>query len=152
MKFEWACNGHASKLKPRLDRHPAPMYYRSAGKYGELGASLHQFFGIVLVIPISAERQVPQSKTPIRQWGFRQHLPFSWTTLRCKHCLHPVAVMGIVDTIGLYPHQDFCLPVPLYRVQILKVKNGGNITWRSSVNVCPHYWAMKSTDATPGIR
>ena len=23
-------------------------------------------------------------------------------------------------------------------------KNGGNITWRSSVNVCPHYWAMKA--------
>ena len=33
--------------------------------------------------------------TPLRQWGFRQRLPFSWTTL----CWHPIAVMG-VDTSG----------------------------------------------------
>ena len=36
----------------------------------------------------------------IRQWGFRQCLPFSWTTLRGKHCRHPIAVMGVVDTFG----------------------------------------------------
>ena len=39
------------------------------------------------------------STTPLRQWGFRQWLPFSWTTLRGKHCRHPIAVMGVVDTI-----------------------------------------------------
>ena len=38
------------------------------------------------------------STTPLRQWGFRQCLPFSWTTLRDKHCRHPIAVMGVVDT------------------------------------------------------
>ena len=38
------------------------------------------------------------SSTPLRQWGFRQCLPFSWTTLRGKHCLHPMTVMGNVDT------------------------------------------------------
>ena len=38
------------------------------------------------------------STTPLRQWGFRQRLPFSWTTLRDKHCRHPIAVMGVVDT------------------------------------------------------
>ena len=29
------------------------------------------------------------STTPLRQWGFRQCLSFSWTTLRGKHCGHP---------------------------------------------------------------
>ena len=24
-------------------------------------------------------------------------VPFSWTTLRDKHCWHPIAVMGVVD-------------------------------------------------------
>ena len=41
------------------------------------------------------------STTPLRQWGFRQCLPFSWTTLRDKLCWHPIAVMGVVDTFGL---------------------------------------------------
>jgi hypothetical protein len=27
-------------------------------------------------------------------------LPFIWTTLRGKHCQHPFAVMGVVDTFG----------------------------------------------------
>ena len=39
------------------------------------------------------------STTPLRQWGFRQCLPFSW--LRGKHCWHPIAIMGVVDTFGL---------------------------------------------------
>ena len=38
------------------------------------------------------------STTSLRQWGFRQCLPFSRTTLRGKHCRHPIAVMGVVDT------------------------------------------------------
>ena len=40
------------------------------------------------------------STTPLRQWGFRQCLPFSWTRLRGKHCRHPITVMGVVDTFG----------------------------------------------------
>ena len=40
--------------------------------------------------------------TPLREWGFRQCLPFSWTTLRGKHCQHPIAIMGVVDTFGHY--------------------------------------------------
>ena len=40
------------------------------------------------------------STTPLRQWGFRQCLPFSWTKLRGKHCRHPIAIMGVVDTFG----------------------------------------------------
>ena len=31
--------------------------------------------------------------TPLRQWGFRQCLPLSWTTLRRKHCRHPIAIL-----------------------------------------------------------
>ena len=41
------------------------------------------------------------STTPLRQWGFRRCLPFRWTTLRGRHCRHPIAVMGVVDTFGL---------------------------------------------------
>jgi hypothetical protein len=37
------------------------------------------------------------SITPLRQWGFGQCLPFSWTTLRGNHCRHQIAVMGVVD-------------------------------------------------------
>ena len=40
------------------------------------------------------------STTALRQWGFRECLPFSWTTLRGKHCRQPIAVMGVVDTFG----------------------------------------------------
>ena len=40
------------------------------------------------------------STTLLRQWGFRQCLLFSWTTLRGKHCRRPIAVMGVADTFG----------------------------------------------------
>ena len=40
------------------------------------------------------------STTPLWQGGFRQYLPFSWTTLRGKHCQHPIAVMGAVYMFG----------------------------------------------------
>ena len=38
---------------------------------------------------------------PITAMGFWQCLPFSWTTLRVKHCRHPIAVMEVVDTFRL---------------------------------------------------
>ena len=41
------------------------------------------------------------STTPLRKWGFLQCLPFCWTTLRSKHCGHPIAVMGVVDILRL---------------------------------------------------
>ena len=34
---------------------------------------------------------------------FQQNLPFSWTTKKGKHCWHPIAVMGVVDTFWRYP-------------------------------------------------
>ncbi len=60
------------------------------------------------------------STTPLRQWGFRQCLPFSWTTLRGKHCWHPIAVMGVVDTFRPYPVclllRCKCLKTSIYTV------------------------------------
>ena len=35
------------------------------------------------------------STTPLQQWGFGQCLPFSWTTLRGKHCWHPIAIIRV---------------------------------------------------------
>ena len=43
------------------------------------------------------------STIKLRQWGFRQCLPFSQKTLRGKHYWHPIAVMGVVDTFGRSP-------------------------------------------------
>ena len=40
------------------------------------------------------------STTPLWQWGFRQCLPFSWTSLRGTHYRHPIALMGVVDMFG----------------------------------------------------
>ena len=38
---------------------------------------------------------------PITAMGFSAVLPFSWITLRDKHCRHLIiAVMGVVDTFG----------------------------------------------------
>jgi hypothetical protein len=64
-------------------------------------------------------RQHPNvSTTPLGQWGFRQCLPFSWTTVRGKHCRHP---MGVVDTFG----QWVCHPVLGRRTQFCHLSNLG---------------------------
>ena len=57
------------------------------------------------------------STTPLLQWGFRQCLPFSWTTLRGKHCRHPIAVMGVVDMFGLCPLPSDC-PVTAHQLRL----------------------------------
>jgi hypothetical protein len=59
------------------------------------------------------------STTPLRQWGFLQCLPFSWTTLRGKHCRHPIAVMGVVDT---FRHNHFQCANSIFRRCCLKKK------------------------------
>ena len=58
------------------------------------------------------------STTPLRQWGFQQCLPFSWTTLRGKHCWHPIAVMGVVDLFG--PNIRFCFIKRPHHMTLLK--------------------------------
>ena len=37
---------------------------------------------------------------PFMAMGFGAMLPFSLTTLRYKHCQHPIAIMGVVDMFG----------------------------------------------------
>ena len=61
-----------------------------------------QWIGIpfeeVLICTSIFTRKCPNvSTSPLRQWGFRQCLPFSWTALRDKDCRHHIAVMGVVD-------------------------------------------------------
>ena len=59
------------------------------------------------------------STTRLWQWGFRQCLPFSWTTLRGKHCRrHPIAVMGVLDTFGLWSRL-YCFPTDFYMKRAL---------------------------------
>jgi hypothetical protein len=58
--------------------------------------------------------------TPLWQWGFWQCLPFSRTTLRGKHCRHPIAVMGVVDTFRQYPSRHH----PTYTVSKILVMLG----------------------------
>ena len=62
------------------------------------------------------------STTPLRQWGFRQCLPFSWTPLSGKH---PIDVMGVVDTFGhgylvLTCSSNITLSLPSYTGSALK--------------------------------
>ena len=58
----------------------------------------------------NAQNSQNVSTTPLRQWFFWQCLPFSWTTLRGKHCRHPIAVIGVVDTFRQW-HITSCLPI-----------------------------------------
>ena len=69
--------------------------------------ALHRGYMVAAAVPLYSILQEMKSlhclnvsTTPLRQWGFRQCLPFSWTTLRGKQCRHPIAVMGVVDTFG----------------------------------------------------
>jgi hypothetical protein len=66
------------------------------------------------IVPQMRRPGLNVSTTPLRQWGFRQCLPFSWTTLRGKHCRHHIAVMEVVDTFGLClnPHFIFDSHMP----------------------------------------
>ena len=51
----------------------------------------------------------PNVSTTIWQWVFREPLPFRWTTLRGKHCRHPIVIMWVVDTFGLCHEIDLVL-------------------------------------------
>ena len=41
------------------------------------------------------------STIPFWQWDFRQCLPFSWTSLRGKHCRYPFVLIRVVNTFRL---------------------------------------------------
>ena len=75
------------------------------------------------------------STTPLRllgfrQWGFWQCLLFSWTTLRDKHCRHPITVMGVVDTFRTNHFLHFCLAF-----FILSSRTKDNLTQRCQNNL-----------------
>ena len=61
-------------------------------------------FGIQTTEVVLFKAMPERIYNPIMAMGFQQCLPFSWTTLRGKHCRHPIAVpiavMGVVDTFG----------------------------------------------------
>ena len=106
--------------------HTANVYRVLQGVYREIRVQGFQIYGDCLVPQIPVILKSPHSHfhcgefdftklnyprtsyrygpnvstTPLQQWGFRQCLPLSWTTLRSKHCRHPIAVMGVVDTFG----------------------------------------------------
>ena len=76
-------------------------------------------------------------------WGFRQCLPFKRTTLRGKHCRHPIAVMGVVDTFRpsiiktihpdsenvAWPHPPLCFTFACLKewVQLCCILTGKNL-------------------------
>ena len=51
-------------------------------------------------IYIFVQSSPPWIRPELQKWGFRQCLPFSWTTLRGKYSWHPIAVMEVADTFG----------------------------------------------------
>ena len=51
----------------------------------------------------------PRQRTNISTTPLWQCLPFSCTTLRGKHCRHPIAVMGVVD---MFEQCVAALPTP----------------------------------------
>ena len=54
---------------------------------------------VVFFYQLIADKECPNiSTTPLRQC-----LPFSWTTLRGKHCGHPIVVMEVVNTFRQCP-------------------------------------------------
>ena len=70
---------------------------------------IHKWILFVTIFYFLLDNQVDTqnpniSTTPLRQWGFRQCLPFSWTTLRGKHCRHPIVVIRVyIDRFGQWP-------------------------------------------------
>jgi hypothetical protein len=75
------------------------------------------------IVPQMRRPGLNVSTTPLRQWGFRQCLPFSWTTLRGKHCRHHIAVMGVVYTFGQMPVPDLYVFTLKFLAYIKKDKN-----------------------------
>ena len=77
---------------------------RSSTFYRKIPSNLIRQFQNMPPHPMNARlvariTYIQSPTTPLRQWGFRQCLPFSWTTLRGKHCRHPIAVKGVVGTL-----------------------------------------------------
>ena len=79
-------------------------------------------------VPYSANQCPNVSTTPLRQWDFWQCLPFSWTTLRGKHCRQPITVMGAVDRFGP------CLVHKKFRFTLKSFWKHWQIQWRHEIS------------------
>ena len=80
--------------------------------------------------------------TPLLQWGFRQCLPFSWTTLRGKHCKHPIAVKRVVDTFrSCFKTCRTCLALPSSLFVWSRVQAHRACTEISIFSLQPHRYA-----------
>ena len=90
---------HQTKLKSFGQMwHSKQLWLYLFGYLGYFSTSLSAFLAHLA----QKYLQLGLSTTSLRQWGFRQCLSFSWTTLRGKHCRHPIAV--IVDMLRLSTH------------------------------------------------
>ena len=90
MELKWVCN-HLLDFKGQTD--PLCCISDWPQNWDDLWnlSYLQGFVGYILLI------LGPNiSTTPLRQC-----LPFSWTTLRGKHCRHPIAIMRVVNMLKL---------------------------------------------------
>ena len=72
-------------------------------------------------------KYMPEPTIPLRQWGFRQCLTFSWTTLRGKHCWYPIAVMGVVDTFEHGLRRHITILLKCQKTILLNLKTTGHM-------------------------
>ena len=91
---------HKQETRP----HGGATVYAPPGAYVEAGCHTHGTVWATLHTCWSPRlgwkgdrTTVEEASGALQQWGFRQYLPFSWTTLRGKHRRHHIAVMGVVD-------------------------------------------------------
>ena len=79
-------------FKKKIDMNPVPLTWSSLMVVESTRWYNTNVWGKVSRI-VSEKKNLKElwpnvSTTPLWQWGFRQSLPFSWTTLRSKHCQH----------------------------------------------------------------
>ena len=85
-------------FKKALNKPVKPLKASIASKIRAVGTWVT---GLLLDFGRKRSKTLPERiYNPIMAMGFRQCLPFSWSKLRGKHCQHPIAVMGVVDTFG----------------------------------------------------
>ena len=75
--------------------HEKPCMYHATSKPRTINKGLTS--NCLLVLAVQARTYLQPHYGNV----FWQCLPFSWTTLRDKHCRHLIAIMGVEDTFGL---------------------------------------------------
>ena len=85
-----------------IDRSFSEMYVSESNVHCKyIQCNFYTFYYLITVIVWFEQTGFPVCPnvftTRLWQWGFLQCLPFSWATLRGKHCRHPNVIMGVVD-------------------------------------------------------